>query len=95
MLDTPHTLFKLRPSRGIFFVATTFVFALLFLTQPILALAASASSWQIVPSPNLSTVSFSNNTLFGVAAISDSDVWAVGQFNGSSSYLGNTACLLP
>ena len=85
MFDTQHTLFKMRTTQGIFFVAITFVFTFLFLAQPILALATSASSWQIVPSPNRSTKSFSNNTLFGVAALSDSDVWAVGNFLSSNN----------
>ena len=85
MFDTQYTFFKLGAMRGIFFIATTFVFALLFLAQPILVFAASTSGWQIVPSPNKSTVTFSTNNLFGVAAISDSDVWAVGTFNGSNN----------
>src|SRR5258706_4005505 len=56
MLHIPHTLFK---TRGLFFVAMTFAIAGLFLAQPILALAANATGWQIVPSPNRSIKSFS------------------------------------
>src|SRR5262249_46375021 len=36
-----------------------------------------APGWQIVPSPNQST---SLNGLFGVAAVSSNDVWAVGHY---------------
>ena len=84
MFDILHTPSMVRTTRVTFFVATTFVVALLFLAQPILTLAATTSSWQIVPSPNASTTSVSNNTLEGVAALSDSDVWAVGNFNSSN-----------
>lgn len=85
MLHIQHTLFKTRKTRGIFFVAITLAIAGLFLAQPILALAANATGWQIVPSPNRSTISVSNNTLFGVAALSDSNVWAVGNFLSSNN----------
>lgn len=85
MFDTLYKLVNPRTRRGFFFVAMTVAIAGLLFAQPILAFAASASNWQIVSSPNRSTVSFSNNTLFGVAALSDSDVWAVGNFNSSNN----------
>jgi hypothetical protein len=44
-------------------------------------------SWSVVPSPNVSTEYGSANVLRGVAAISSTDVWAVGMFqNESTSY---------
>src|SRR5258708_6648103 len=82
MLHRQHTLFK---TRGIFFVAMTLAIVGLFFAQALLAVAANATGWQIVPSPNRSIKSFSNNTLFGVAALSDSDVWAVGNFLSSNN----------
>ncbi len=85
MFDMSHTLYDTRTTRGPFFIAMTFVIAVLFLAQPMLALAVNTSSWKIVPSPNLSIKSVSNNTLHGVAALSDSDVWAVGNFLSSNN----------
>ncbi len=84
MFDMTHTLFKTRNTRSLIFVFLLFFVAGLLLARPILAFAASAPGWQIVPSPNASTTSVSNNTLFGVTAVSDSDVWAVGNFNSSN-----------
>ncbi len=40
----------------------------------------NGSEWNVVPSPNPSTTAF----LYGVAAVSASDVWAVGQNYGST-----------
>src|SRR5258708_3105966 len=82
MLHRQHTLFK---TRGIFFVAMTLAIVGLFFAQALLAVAANVTGWQIVRSPNRSIKSFSNNTLFGVAALSDSDVWAVGNFLSSNN----------
>jgi hypothetical protein len=48
--------------------------------QPV---AASGSIWTVVPSPNPSTTSVSNDVLSGVSALSDSEVWAVGSFSCS------------
>jgi hypothetical protein len=47
--------------------------AMLFLAQP--ASAATTATWTVVQSPN---VSFQANYLAGIAAVSPSDVWAVG-----------------
>jgi hypothetical protein len=48
-------------------------------------------SWQVVPSPNIGTPSvFQRNVLYGVAALSATDVWTAGQFqlpDGSGSQL--------
>ena len=37
----------------------------------------NGTAWSVVPSPNISS---GNNNLFGVAAVSTTDVWAVGEF---------------
>ncbi len=42
------------------------------------------STWSVAPSPNVGT---SGNTLNGVAAVSSSDIWAVGAYNNGSSNL--------
>jgi hypothetical protein len=48
-------------------------------------------SWQVIASPNIGTPSvFQRNVLYGVAALSASDIWAAGQFqlpDGSDSQL--------
>jgi hypothetical protein len=48
-------------------------------------------SWQIVPSPNIGTPSvFQRNALYGIAALSPTDIWTAGQFqlpDGSGSQL--------
>jgi hypothetical protein len=47
----------------------------------------NGSSWSTVPSPNIDTAYGSANTLSGVAAVSASEVWAVGMFqNANTSY---------
>jgi hypothetical protein len=47
----------------------------------------NGSKWSVVPSPNLSTAYGSANVLSGVAAVSPTDVWAVGMFqNASTNY---------
>jgi hypothetical protein len=69
--------------RGLFsrwmlpFVGTMALILNLLFTQ--IGHAAPLSSiWSIVASPNVTSGQFANNTFSGVAAISDSDVWAVG-----------------
>jgi hypothetical protein len=47
----------------------------------------SGSSWEIVPSPNVGP---HGNVLAGVAALSNSDVWAVGSYIDSSNFLPRT-----
>src|SRR5579871_4152510 len=59
------------------FVGTMALILSLLLTQTGHAAAAS-SVWSVVPSPNVTSGEFANNTFLGVAAISDKDVWAVG-----------------
>jgi hypothetical protein len=46
----------------------------------------NGSSWQVVPSPSVGSI---NNVLYGVAAISASDLWAVGAVT-NSSYIQQT-----
>ncbi|SRR6266487_1869621 len=46
----------------------------------------NGASWSVVPSPNVSGA----NLLFGVTAVSESSVWAVGQFINSSTTLRQT-----
>jgi len=46
---------------------------------------AQSSIWSIVPSANASTKPLSSNTLNGVAAISDNNVWAVGVWMGPTA----------
>jgi hypothetical protein len=47
----------------------------------------NGTAWSVVPSPNLSTAYGSSNVLSGVAAVSPTDVWAVGMFqNASTNY---------
>jgi hypothetical protein len=48
-----------------------------------LTLHWDGSSWSVVPSPNVAGTQ--NNELFGVAAVSATDVWAVGEFITGSS----------
>ena len=79
-----RTFYTTRKTRGLLFAAMTFIITGLFLAQPILALAANTGGWKIITSPNASTTSVSNNTLDGVTAISDSDVWAVGNFSSTN-----------
>ena len=47
-------------------------------------MSAATSAWVVVTSPNPSTTSVSNNVLSGVAAITDSNVWAVGSYSSTS-----------
>jgi hypothetical protein len=47
--------------------------------------AATGSVWSIVRSPNPQTSSVSNDVLWGVSALADDDVWAVGYSNSSNS----------
>jgi hypothetical protein len=74
--------------------ALTFVlFLVVILPQaPLMAAAASGTSWTVVTSPNPSTVSVSNDILSGVSAISDANVWAVGSYSSSGG--NNTASTL-
>jgi hypothetical protein len=48
-------------------------------------------SWQVVPTPNVGTPSvFQRNVLYGIAALSPTDIWTAGQFqlpDGSGSQL--------
>lgn len=46
--------------------------------------SASGSIWRVVPSPNPSISSVSNDVLEGVAALADTDVWAVGNYSNTS-----------
>jgi hypothetical protein len=45
----------------------------------------NGTSWSVVPSPNLSTAYGSANVLRSVAAVSASDVWAVGMFQNQNT----------
>lgn len=54
---------------------------LVLLARPALAQVTGSSIWSIVASPEGSNADLSNNYLYGVSALSDSDVWAVGKFN--------------
>ncbi len=45
----------------------------------------NGTSWSVVSSPNPSST---NNSLYGVTAVSANDVWAVGSYN--NSYIGDT-----
>jgi len=47
--------------------------------------AASGSPWSVMSSPNPSST---NNSLYGVTAVSVNDVWAVGSYD--NSYIGDT-----
>src|SRR6266581_311532 len=69
------------------------ILALLWLVVPILAgllmsvgpvesASFASASWKVVPTPNPST---SSMALRGVSAVSSSNVWAVGFYNGSTS----------
>lgn len=51
----------------------------------------NGSQWSVAPSPNPGT---GINELFGVAAISSNDVWAVGHFNSSSGPLASDNILI-
>ncbi len=76
-------LFNLRTSTNLLFATSIGVLLSLFLLQPTWAQAAS-STWTIVSSPNASTVSLSNNELNGVAALSDTNVWTVGDYSSTT-----------
>lgn len=84
-ITIPYTFFTTRNTRSLFFVAMTAVIVALLLALPSLALAASSGNWIIVASPNPRTKPISNDTFYGVAALSDSDVWAVGACNGNNA----------
>jgi hypothetical protein len=64
-----------------------------FLESPVQTLIEhwNGQSWQVVPSPNIGTPSvFQRNVLYGVAALSATDIWTAGQFqlpDGSGSQL--------
>jgi hypothetical protein len=79
---------KRKAHRSLVFIATLIAGVALLLAQPTVAIAAS-SAWKIVTSPNGSTTPVSNNLLSGVAAISDTDVWAVGDFNSTDDNVIN------
>ena len=49
----------------------------------------NGSSWSVVPSPNISTSYGSANTLSGLAAVSSTQVWAVGMFQNQNRSLAS------
>jgi hypothetical protein len=64
-----------------------------FLGSPVQTLIEhwDGQSWQVVPTPNIGTPSvFQRNVLYGIAALSATDIWTAGQFqlpDGSGSQL--------
>jgi len=64
-----------------------------FLGSPVQTLIEhwDGQSWQVVPTPNVGTPSvFQRNVLYGIAALSPTDIWTAGQFqlpDGSGSQL--------
>jgi len=59
--------------------ASTAIIATALLMVPSAAHAATAGNiWTVVKSPNVTTGTFASNDLESVAAVSDTDVWAVG-----------------
>lgn len=77
-------LAQTKPSNRLFTGMLSFLLLLvlsLVLVRPVGAQTGSGSLWSIVKSPNGSEAGLSNNYLYGVSALSDSDVWAVGKFN--------------
>lgn len=64
-------------TRRTFPVLGAILIALFLFTQTGHA-AALSSVWSVVNSPNVTTGQFADNTFLGVAALSDSNVWAVG-----------------
>jgi hypothetical protein len=77
--------FNTRNLSSILFVGLLFVVLGAFSLQPLLAQAASSPLWSIVKSPNPSIAPLSNDTLFSVAAVSDTNAWAVGDFTNTNT----------
>lgn len=50
----------------------------------------NGSAWSVVPSPNSTTPNASADALYGVAAVSTNNVWAVGSYFDSKAQLWNT-----
>jgi hypothetical protein len=81
MIDVIFNLFKGGKTSGTLFVSIAIFVVSLFLAQPA---QAAGTTWTVVKSPNGSITPNSSNTLSGVSAISDRNVWAVGSFSGNT-----------
>ncbi len=76
------TLLKLpRLPKLLLSSSASMILLILLLARPALAQVTGSSIWSIVSSSNGSNAGLSNNYLYGVSALSDSEVWAVGKFN--------------
>ncbi len=67
---------RLKKSILVYMLTTAFT-TLLLAAQVAEAAPLTCGTWSVVPSPN---VGQGGNDLFGVAAVSASDVWAVGHY---------------
>jgi hypothetical protein len=71
-----------RIKRSMFVCMLTSAFTILLLAAQVAEAAPlTCGTWSVVPSPN---VGQGGNDLFGVAAVSASDVWAVGTNYGQT-----------
>src|SRR5437667_6076450 len=73
-----HRLFATLTIRGtlLIVVAASCISATVVTSSSLAAPGTSCGSWKVVPSPNVGSRS---NLLYAVSALSDTDVWAVGQ----------------